>query len=43
MTKRHTVCLKAEDYAALAKMAAQHRRSIASMLSILITPLDKGE
>jgi len=37
MTKRHTIALNSEDYAKLTKMAAQDKRSIASMLSVLIS------
>jgi hypothetical protein len=37
MTKRHTIALNSEDYAKLSKMAAQDKRSIASMLSVLIS------
>ncbi len=36
MSKRHTVYLSSEDHAKLSKMAAQDKRGIGSMLSVLI-------
>lgn len=36
MSKRHTIALNSEDYLKLSRMAVQDRRSIASMLSVLI-------
>jgi hypothetical protein len=37
MTKRHTIALSSDDYAKISKMALQDKRSIASMLSVLIS------